>query len=135
MHQDVVGSGCGCGHGFEPEHLRPSVASVDNRLHRLFFLIWNLRLWLSLRRALSLATDRPDQTDRSQGLSTEPGSLQQTESSGMPRSRTLRSSPYSAAWSATRPAISVSPFAVCVIVIPSNHAPHCAPSCPLILIW
>ena len=41
MHQDVVGFGCGFGHGFEPEHLRPPVASVDHRLHRLFFLFWN----------------------------------------------------------------------------------------------
>src|SRR6266511_925817 len=48
-----------------------------------------------------------------------------------PRSRSLRISPYSAAWSTTGPSNSVLPSAVWLMLIPSNQAAQCVSSCSL----
>src|SRR5664280_1162479 len=56
-----------------------------------------------------------------------PGSTGLTETRGMPRSRTLLSTPCNAAWSTTGPVMSVSPPST-VIARPSNQSAHREPS-------
>src|SRR5919107_1602489 len=55
---------------------------------------------------------------------TQGGLTRTAEIKGIPRSRTFRSKPCSAAWSATGPVKSVSPSPSGVIVRPSNHPDH-----------
>ena len=40
LNLNVVGARGGRGHGFEPQHLRPTVAPVEHRLHYVFLLVW-----------------------------------------------------------------------------------------------
>ena len=53
-----------------------------------------------------------------------------TETSGRPRSLTLRSRPWSADWSATGPSRTVVPSACRVRVMPSNQAAQRSARCP-----
>src|SRR5205823_4346614 len=53
-----------------------------------------------------------------------------TDTSGRPRSLTLRSRPWSADWSATGPSRTVVPSACRVRVMPSNHAAQRSGRCP-----
>lgn len=60
------------------------------------------------------------------------GSTRLTESSGRSRSRILASIPCNAAWSATGPARTASPFGSFVMVSPPNHADHSDLRWPLV---